>query len=378
MDSHRNSLKRELDALSKQEKSLHTELENVIAKRARVHVECYGPFSFFSMLPLEILFYIMELVFSFHFRDRCTLGGSFNIFVTCKAAFSLKDTWYNYIYARLGSISCNFMPPVEVFLAKFPKYSSQLSAGVNLLEMGIDPFKVANGGIICLSQPQLMSGLRVIPKELKCAEMTRTLVKFDGLRPLDIIIHNDMVDTIPYREWLARVKREKLEHILSDDYFFMHEYRTVLSLVNRDTCTAIFNATLRHKRRIGCEFVERLGKMLTLIQPCWFTCWQDIYSFAHWDDALIEAVLRYAPTHLLTLPFITGGGVEDNPLFNDINFERLVDIDVGIIKSEGRPSRLNGVVMLNRTIYLTTFYVQTYAEYPSYLSMLGFQIETEE
>lgn len=322
-------------------------MESVITKRARLHDEYYGAFSFFSMLPLEIIFMILEYVFVAHTRHGQCLKASFNFFLTCKGAHLLGISFYRHIYRFVGGVCDDYVPPFEVFTKTLQElsWSAHSKNALALMRIGIDKTLTVNRGLytdrLTPSPFKMSYSISTMDAKMKCPALTRVILSTEGPNAIETIIDHALVDTIPRKEWLLRLKRESPEYLVQIAYFLDQGFPTLVSLIDsltkwRDVAVYLYKLS-----------VQQIGKLLTILQPDWLTCWRDVFDTWNWQDDLTEAVVLYAPEWLLRLPYTEGG--DDNPLFHSSNIEEALWFDYKVKTCNGE-SRLAGVMPQNIAI----------------------------
>jgi len=76
-------------------------------------VQSLGPLSYFSLLPVELLCYILDLVFldeitttAVTSKGRATKRflSVFQFFLTCKTALDLRVAWCTQMYRKIGGV----------------------------------------------------------------------------------------------------------------------------------------------------------------------------------------------------------------------------------------------------------------------------------
>lgn len=350
-----DSRKRELDALSEQEQKLQTELENVKAKRARLHVECYGPFSFFSMLPLEIIFLILEHVFKVHVREGLPACDSYNFLLTCRDAYQLSGAWATHLFSRLGGIRHEWAPSLPTLCHKLDSLKSEGRKGRNqcfkLLCLGIDPYMMEERGFYhtpCLVISWFSLNLQLLNSKFVCPEFTRVLLRFTGLNPLSCAVFYGLVDTIPWDEWLGRVKQERFADLVDWDFGWYDSLwqKTLISLVD---CAARWRSIFVKTLQKG--MFKLMAQLFPLVQEGWVSFWESLWQFVHTKpdttEKLLETIIDFAPEFMLRLPGVEGGSIDTSLLF----LERMIVVTVwrDYEHFQKGKSRLVGLVTLDKT-----------------------------
>lgn len=343
-----DSRKRDLDCLIEQEQKLQTELENVIAKRARLHVEYYGPFSFFSMLPLEIIFLILEYVVKAHVQERKPMRQSYNLLLTCRDANQLSGAWATHLFSRMGGVRQDWAPPLAKLCCNLELLQDDKFKCFKMLRLGIDPRVAVERGLSKV--PVLTIGWFNEPAQIEskfvCAEFTRLLLSFPGVNPLLCVVSYGLVDTIPWDEWLRRVKQERFVDLVNWDAGWYHSLwpKTLISLVD---CAARWRSVFVKTLQKG--MFELMAQLFPLAQEGWFSFWESLWQIVPGTtEKLLETIIDYAPEFMLRLPGVEGGSIDTSPLFSEcIMIVETVWRDLEHFQ-KGK-SRLVGLVTLDKT-----------------------------
>lgn len=84
----------------------------VRAKRTKLHHDIYGPFSFFSQLPLELLYAVLQHVLVDDLRHPSQPSACVALLSTCRRARALLHGWSVHAYGLMGGIPLE--PAIEL------------------------------------------------------------------------------------------------------------------------------------------------------------------------------------------------------------------------------------------------------------------------
>lgn len=359
LTAEESALVAQLRSLEFTQRDLRARLTALSSTVNRVKVDSLGPFSFFSWLPMEILFMIVEHVVKMN-APRFMCMSSFNLFLTCKEAYALKEACITHVYLCAGGgLVEGYMPPLPIVDAK-------RDSPWELLCCGIDPFVARDRGFYCnmeewdrgfyndhihewdnggCNQYIHSSNIRLCPSELKCAAVTRVLLKFEGSPALDAAAVNGLVSTIPWEEWMDHV-RSKFLQVFSVWWFWTPEgdvrRQTILALCEdqstwRDAWTIC-------RRRVVARQPGQTYTLLRAIQPGW-----EIPIFSY-DEDDVHIIVFNAPDFVLADPTVRAGLARDRD-----TVLRATILDWIYSQKIGR-TRLHDLLLDNHAPYTIDFY----------------------
>lgn len=213
---------------------LRAQLQETEVAKQQCLYEIYGAFTYFSVLPLELIFKIVDYVLEDALKSQSTPSlDPYNLFLTCRDAFELRSAWADYLYVRIGGgISKDYRPPLSQFNKCVTVLFSRYYNSWDLLVLGIDPFKANKHdfGVFKSGLPIDCKGYTPLPLKLRCAEFTRQVLRFPGHHSLMCVLKYQLVDTIPWEEWMARVEQES-HYSLRQLYIFAQKIRDMRTFV---------------------------------------------------------------------------------------------------------------------------------------------------
>lgn len=357
------SKKRKLEHLGREQHvlraaiaALSNKLDAVTGAWVQLHHDVYGAFSLFSLLPLELIFVILEHVVRQELAQRCRVSGAFNFFLTCRAASDLRSEWAHHLYMQLGGLCPHLTPPcvlLHTMLTKLAVKQPDQKTCMKFLRLGMDARVARRRNYISLREDEVVLSWRgfrfgVHPR-FWTAAVTRAVLSYPGLTPLVLVVENSkeagkMIDTIPLDEFLGCVAKQPFwqdDWLMS--YFGRYNFDALVSLVDAaPKWVGVLKCVMKPSNHSDFSW-EQIGKLLAMCQPDWITCWCDISSERGWHRRFIKAVVRDAPQWLLRLPF--GKDAADSPLFFPENEAATLMIDYrGAVKAgKVGTSRLSGL-----------------------------------
>lgn len=351
MESH----KRKLECLQVEERHLRDQLKTIVDKRLRLQEEYYGPFSFFSQLPLELIFVILEHIVKAHIRKGLPVRQSYNLLLTCRGAHQLSNAWATHLYRRMGGIRADLARPLGQFcreldwlLSKSANNGDRCFASLFILGMDTD---VLNSFTMIVHWKMDFGFLKhTLNPRFVCAEFTRALLRYRtsylGGGVMEFAVRNKLVHTIPWDEWLAHAREVDLRALADSHIIWDEAESTILALLDNAPSWKIAFAVITN-----CSNVDfsRLAKIYPLVKEGWFTSWYSIHSLSRrkWEF-MLEHILAHAPDFLIQLPGVDDGGIESSPLFAEpVSFAMTVFYDAQ--RHERGESRLLGVIKLDKT-----------------------------
>lgn len=335
--------------------ALSNKLDAVTSAWVHLHHDIHGAFSLFSLLPLELIFVILEHVVRQELKQRSKVSGAFNFFLTCRAAGALRSEWAHHLYMQLGGLCPNLTPPcvlLRTMLTKLAVKQPDRKTCMKFLRLGMDARVAHRRNYISLREDEVVLSWRgfrfgVHPR-FWTAAVTRAVLSYPGVRPLVLLVENSkMIDTIPLDEFLGCVAKQpfwRAERLMV--YFGSSNFDALVSLVDAaPKWVGVLGYVMKPSN--DWDFSrQQIGKLLTMCQPDWITCWCDISRERDWNRRnrrFIKAVVRDAPQWLLRLPF--GKDAADSPLFFPENAHATLLIDYRAAVKAGKvgTSRLFGL-----------------------------------
>lgn len=352
------SRKRELDCVIDQECRLRAQLDSVVAKRLRLHQEYYGPFSFFSLLPLKILFVILEHVVKAHIRDGLPLSQSYSLLLTCRGAHQLSNVWATHLYRRMGGIRADLAPPLGQlcreldWLLSKPSYNGDRDFA-SLFILGMDTDVLNSFTKIVHWKMDFGFVNHTLNPKFVCAEFTRALFRYRtsylGGGVMKFAVKNKLVQTIPWDEWLAYAREVDLRTFADSRLIWDEAESTMLALVDSAPSWKIAFAAVMGHLELKAWF-PRLRTLFQVVKEGWFTSWYSVHShlrLREWE-LILEDILAHAPDFMIALPGVDGGPIEGSPLFAEpVNCAMTIFYDAQ--RHQRGESRLLGVIRLNKT-----------------------------
>jgi len=276
-----------------------------------------GPLSLFSVLPLEILYSILDDLFFTELRGEYWNDCStMRFFLTCRAARSLRESWCQHIYCKLGGVGQlhkGFMWFTERY--SYLKYyihrgpTNLLFMGVNVergclssvntLEAEVHNFVTTNWCMNKQLQPDLLHMV---------TEYALARPAFHYLNVLQLLYMCNYDDDAQWAKVLARaLEQTSFEEVVDHLVKHTNDNGRIVQLCNTPTkwIYAFWQCLWRGSYKTCCQLFKHFVNFPEI------ECWGDIENHTSLDSPLstlsVIHLLRYAPKALLELPDVIGG-----------------------------------------------------------------------
>ena len=358
--------RKQLSALSGDLFALSQDMKRLRALEASLH-QSLGPLSCFSMLPTELVFHILDLVFLSDvasFDSATTYVRNFYpksvfcFFLTCKTAHGLREEWCRHFYRKLGGIE----HLTDAFSWMSRNSSSILDNCVQphriftFLELGI----VLERGCLDQMTTQTMAEdmenfVRKIAMKT-CGPMTlkyvvnHVLTKSPGLSwsLFRLLVYNH-AHNIARDLWFALVHHAAEQRSVEDVTRFIVKCTDPHGAVDQ-LCTtparwsAAFWWGLKHGH--PQTFINILNKFVEFEE---IQCWGDMGQPPEYQSnylSNLDVFLEHAPQSLLDMPDVVGGSPGRAPLILDNIDEIMVYKHYSRVHLSGyyEPKRTNYIV----------------------------------
>lgn len=321
--------RKQLSALSADLVALSQQVKRLRALEASLH-QSLGPLSCFSMLPTELVFHILDLVF---LSDVASIDGYpksvFHFFLTSKTAHGLREEWCRHLYRKLGGI--------EHVTDAFSWMSRNSSA---IIDNCVQPHRISTFlelGIVlergCLNQMTNQTMKEDVENFVRkisfkpCGPMTlkyvvnHVLTKSVGLSwsLFRLLVYNH-AHNIARDSWFALVDHAAEQRSVADVTRFIVKCTDPHGAVDR-LCTTpahwsgAFWWGLKHGH--PQTFINILNKFVKFDE---IQCWGDMGQPLEYQSNYLSNLgvfLEHAPQSLLDMPDVVGGTPGRAPLILD-------------------------------------------------------------
>jgi hypothetical protein len=358
--------RKQLSALSADLFSLSQEVKRLRALESSLH-QSLGPLSCFSLLPAELVFHILDLVFlsdvtsydceATYVRSHYP-NSVFCFFVTCKTAHRLREEWCRHLYRKLGGVEQ--LPDAFSWMSR--NWSVILDNCVRphriftFLELGI---VLERGYLTRLTNKTLNEDVENFVRTISikpCGPMTLKYVVNHVLTKsvhlswslFRLLVYNH-AHTIPRDSWLAVVDHAVEKRSAADVARFLVKCTDPHGAVDR-LCTtpanwsAAFWWGLKHGH--PQTFINILNKFVEFDE---IRCWGDMRQPPEYQSnylSNLDVFLEHAPQSLLDMPDVVGGTPGRAPLILDNIDEIMVYKHYSRVHLSGyyEPKRTNYIV----------------------------------